>query len=147
MKQISIFAEENRLQKLSELGDCLERLNVVDLTDEQKRIIAASPKSAAVSSTSLALWLYLCTAWPSALSESSEPLSISGWQTWHTIFVAMPFWNERRLPWDNYALLREKPANSGPPHPENHMKSEFGMRFAALFSSCSRWIAKIILGN
>ena len=55
MKQISIFAEENRLQKLSELGDCLERLNVVDLTDEQKRIIAASPKSAAVSSTSLAL--------------------------------------------------------------------------------------------
>ena len=36
MKQISIFAEENRLQKLSEPGDCLERLNVVDLTDEQK---------------------------------------------------------------------------------------------------------------
>ena len=26
MKQISLFAEENRLQKLSELGDCFERL-------------------------------------------------------------------------------------------------------------------------
>ncbi len=30
MKQISFFAEENRLQKLSELGDCLERLKVID---------------------------------------------------------------------------------------------------------------------
>lgn len=30
MKQISLFAEENRLQKLSALGDCLERLNVID---------------------------------------------------------------------------------------------------------------------
>ena len=29
MKQISLFAEENRLQKLSELGDCLERLNII----------------------------------------------------------------------------------------------------------------------
>ena len=30
MKQISLFAEENRLQKLSDLGDCLERLKVID---------------------------------------------------------------------------------------------------------------------
>ena len=30
MKQISLFAEENRLQKLSELGDCLERLRIID---------------------------------------------------------------------------------------------------------------------
>ena len=30
MKQISLFAEENRLQKLSELGDCLERLKIID---------------------------------------------------------------------------------------------------------------------
>ena len=30
MEQISFFAEENRLQKLSELGDSLERLNVID---------------------------------------------------------------------------------------------------------------------
>lgn len=30
MKQISFFAEENRLQKLSKLGDCLERLKVID---------------------------------------------------------------------------------------------------------------------
>ena len=30
MEQISLFAEENRLQKLSELGDSLERLNVIN---------------------------------------------------------------------------------------------------------------------
>ena len=30
MKQISLFAEENRLQKLSDLGDCLERLKIID---------------------------------------------------------------------------------------------------------------------
>ena len=30
MKQISLFAEENRLQKLSDLRDCLERLKVID---------------------------------------------------------------------------------------------------------------------
>lgn len=30
MKQISLFAEENRLEKLSELGDCLERLKIID---------------------------------------------------------------------------------------------------------------------
>lgn len=30
MKQISLFAEENRLQKLSALGDCLERLKIID---------------------------------------------------------------------------------------------------------------------
>ena len=30
MKQISLFAEENRLRKLSELGDCLERLKIID---------------------------------------------------------------------------------------------------------------------
>ena len=30
MKQISFFAEENRLQKLSKLGDCLERLKIID---------------------------------------------------------------------------------------------------------------------
>ena len=30
MKQISLFAEETRLQKLSELGDCLERLKIID---------------------------------------------------------------------------------------------------------------------
>ena len=28
MKQISLFAEENRLQKLSALGDCLDRLKI-----------------------------------------------------------------------------------------------------------------------
>ncbi len=30
MKQISLFAEENRFEKLSELGDCLERLKIID---------------------------------------------------------------------------------------------------------------------
>ena len=30
MKQISLFAEENRLEKLSELGDCLERLKIIE---------------------------------------------------------------------------------------------------------------------
>ena len=30
MKQISLFAEENRLQKLSELGDCIECLKIID---------------------------------------------------------------------------------------------------------------------
>lgn len=30
MKQISLFAEENRLEKLSALGDCLERLKIID---------------------------------------------------------------------------------------------------------------------
>ena len=30
VEQISLFAEENRLQKLSELGDSLERLNVIN---------------------------------------------------------------------------------------------------------------------
>ena len=30
MKQISLFAEENRLEKLSELGDCLEQLRVIN---------------------------------------------------------------------------------------------------------------------
>ena len=30
MEQFSLFAEKNRLNKLSELGDCLERLNVID---------------------------------------------------------------------------------------------------------------------
>ena len=30
MEQFSLFAEKNRLSKLSELGDCLERLNVID---------------------------------------------------------------------------------------------------------------------
>ena len=30
MKQISLFAEENRLEKLSELGDCLERLKIIN---------------------------------------------------------------------------------------------------------------------
>lgn len=30
MKQISLFVEENRLEKLSKLGDCLERLKIID---------------------------------------------------------------------------------------------------------------------
>ena len=30
MKQISLFAEENRFEKLSELGDSLERLKIID---------------------------------------------------------------------------------------------------------------------
>lgn len=30
MKPISLFAEENRLQKLSEHGDCRERLKIID---------------------------------------------------------------------------------------------------------------------
>ena len=30
MKQISLFAEENRFEKLSELGDCLDRLKIID---------------------------------------------------------------------------------------------------------------------
>jgi IS5 family transposase len=30
MKQISLFAEENRFEKLSKLGDCLERLKIID---------------------------------------------------------------------------------------------------------------------
>lgn len=30
MKQVFLFAEENRLQKLSALGDCLERLKIID---------------------------------------------------------------------------------------------------------------------
>ena len=30
MKQISLFAEETRLEKLSALGDCLERLKIID---------------------------------------------------------------------------------------------------------------------
>ena len=30
MKQISLFAEENRMQKLSVLGDCLEQLKIID---------------------------------------------------------------------------------------------------------------------
>lgn len=30
MKQISLFAEESRLEKLSKLGDCLERLKIID---------------------------------------------------------------------------------------------------------------------
>ena len=30
MKQISLFAEGNRFEKLSELGDCLERLKIID---------------------------------------------------------------------------------------------------------------------
>ena len=30
MKQISLFAEENRFKKLSELGDCLERLKIIE---------------------------------------------------------------------------------------------------------------------
>ena len=44
MKQISIFAEENRLQKLSELGDCLERLNVVDFERFRPTIALAFEK-------------------------------------------------------------------------------------------------------
>lgn len=51
MEQFLLFAEKNRLNKLSELGDCLERLNVIDwelfrqelknaLYKERKRCIA-----------------------------------------------------------------------------------------------------------
>ncbi len=32
MKQLGIFNEEDRLKKLSKLGDTLERLNVIDWT-------------------------------------------------------------------------------------------------------------------
>ena len=44
MKQISIFAEENRLQKLSEPGDCLERLNVVNFERFRPTITLAFEK-------------------------------------------------------------------------------------------------------
>lgn len=44
MKPISIFAEENRLQKLSELGDCLVRLNVIDFERFRPTITLAFEK-------------------------------------------------------------------------------------------------------
>ena len=44
MSQISIFAEEERLKKLSELGDCLERLNVIDWEIFRSEIKAALKK-------------------------------------------------------------------------------------------------------
>ncbi len=30
MKQISLFSEENRFERLRELGDCLERLTIIE---------------------------------------------------------------------------------------------------------------------
>ena len=44
MSQISMFAEEERLKKLSELGDCLERLNVIDWEIFRSEIKAALKK-------------------------------------------------------------------------------------------------------
>lgn len=41
MKQLSLIAEENRLQKVSELGDCLERLKVIDWESFRPTIVHA----------------------------------------------------------------------------------------------------------
>ena len=48
MSQISLFAEETRLEKLSKLGDCLERLNIIDwemFRPELKKALSKSRKS------------------------------------------------------------------------------------------------------
>ena len=44
MSQISMFAEEERLKKLSELGDCLERLNIIEQESFRPEINKAMKK-------------------------------------------------------------------------------------------------------
>ena len=44
MSQISMFAEEERLEKLSKLGDCLERLNIIEWEGFRPEINAAMRK-------------------------------------------------------------------------------------------------------
>ena len=52
MSQISLFAEETRLEKLSKLGDCLERLNIIDwFAPSRKKATELSPKREQESNT------------------------------------------------------------------------------------------------